>query len=350
MRGASTTRALTVLGCILAAVACAEDAGKWDRLPSLPEALGVAAPFAGISGDALIVAGGANFPDRMPWEGGKKAWHDRIWVLAGAKSNAGFIDAGRLEHPRAYGVSVTTPQGVITVGGCDADRHYAETVLLRWENGKVTRKVYPSAPVPLAYASGALVNDAIYLAGGTDRPGEQAATNRVFALKLDPIGWSELPALPGKPRLLATAAASDGAFYVMGGVALEPGPDGKPRREYLRDVWRFRKETAWERLPDLPRPNAAAPTPAPVVHGRILLIAGDDGSRRDFQPVEKHPGFVPSIFAFDIAAQRWAEVGQTPAPRATVPCVPWSGSFIIPSGEVRPGVRSPEVWRFTPAP
>jgi len=31
---------------------------------------GVAGAFPGITGDKLIVAGGANFPDKKPWEGG----------------------------------------------------------------------------------------------------------------------------------------------------------------------------------------------------------------------------------------------------------------------------------------
>jgi len=34
--------------------------------------LGVAGAFVGISRDRLIIAGGANFPDEMPWRGGKK--------------------------------------------------------------------------------------------------------------------------------------------------------------------------------------------------------------------------------------------------------------------------------------
>ena len=59
----------------------------WDELPPLPPSAGqakqpgVAGPFAGVHGDALIVAGGANFPDKMPWEGGTKVWWDDIWVL-----------------------------------------------------------------------------------------------------------------------------------------------------------------------------------------------------------------------------------------------------------------------------
>ena len=44
----------------------------WSRLPELPEPIGVGGACAGISGDALIVAGGAHF--REPFlDGGKKS-------------------------------------------------------------------------------------------------------------------------------------------------------------------------------------------------------------------------------------------------------------------------------------
>lgn len=33
---------------------------------------GVAGPVTGIYNDIMIIAGGANFPDSMPWQGGKK--------------------------------------------------------------------------------------------------------------------------------------------------------------------------------------------------------------------------------------------------------------------------------------
>ena len=44
----------------------------WKQLPPLPDKLGFAGSFAGVSGGALIVAGGANFPEAMPWAGGPK--------------------------------------------------------------------------------------------------------------------------------------------------------------------------------------------------------------------------------------------------------------------------------------
>ena len=55
--------------------------GDWTRLPSLPDKEGFAGSFAGVSNGALIVAGGANFPDKKPWEGGGKVWYDTVFVL-----------------------------------------------------------------------------------------------------------------------------------------------------------------------------------------------------------------------------------------------------------------------------
>ncbi|MCX6905182.1 MAG: hypothetical protein NTW03_17230, partial [Verrucomicrobia bacterium] len=67
-----------------------------------------------------------------------------------------------------------------------------------------------------------------------------------------------------------------------------------------------------------------------------------------FKPVEKHPGFSRNILGFDTRSGEWKAMGETPAPRATVTAVPWGDAFVIPSGEVRPGVRSPEVWAMKP--
>src|SRR5580692_4015153 len=53
----------------------------WQQLPPLPDREGFATPFDGTSNGALIVAGGANFPEKRPWEGGTKIWYDAIFVL-----------------------------------------------------------------------------------------------------------------------------------------------------------------------------------------------------------------------------------------------------------------------------
>src|SRR5215469_6761783 len=54
---------------------------RWRALPPLPEPLGLAGPFAGVSGDALIVAGGASFSQPLTRQAGRKRWSDTILVL-----------------------------------------------------------------------------------------------------------------------------------------------------------------------------------------------------------------------------------------------------------------------------
>lgn len=340
-------RHLTIFASLLATVSASSAALEWTQLPPLPDRLGVAAPFAGVSGGALLVAGGANFPDKMPWEGGTKVWHDQVWLLP--EPGGTWREAGKLPHPLAYGICVTAQGSVVCVGGSDAGRHFADAFRLRWKDGQLNTEALPPLPIALSGGSGALVGGTLYVACGSAEPGEKSATNRAFALDLSATQprWRELPPLPGRARILAAGAAVEDAFYVLGGAALVTDTAGKTAREYLKEAWRYREDSGWTRLADLPSPSVAAPSPAPVIDGRILLIAGDDGSRVGFQPVAEHPGFPKTILSYEPATNRWSEAGETPAPRATVPTVEWLGRFVIPSGEVRPGVRSPEVWTLS---
>ena len=91
---------------------------EWSNLEPLPDEHGFAGAFAGISNGALIVAGGANFPDGFPWEGGEKAWHDSIFVLEEPGGAWKKLDE-KLPRPLAYGVSASTSSGTYFIGGQD---------------------------------------------------------------------------------------------------------------------------------------------------------------------------------------------------------------------------------------
>ena len=61
----------------------------------------------------------------------------------------------------------------------------------------------------------------------------------------------------------------------------------------------------------------------------------------------EHPGFPASILSYNTVTDRWAEAGSLPldgtfAP-VTTPVVFWDGKVILPTGEIKPGVRSPQV-------
>jgi SSS family solute:Na+ symporter len=317
----------------------------WTNLPPIPDALGVAAPFAGVSGGALLVAGGANFPQGFPWEGGKKVWHDTVYVLP--NPNGSWQMAGKLPRPLGYGVSATFGGGVVCAGGSDADRHYAEVFLLKWHGASLQANTLPSLPRPCANACGALLGSTLFIAGGEETPGATNALHTFWSLDLGhpQAQWQELPPWPGPPRSLATAAAQAGAFFLVGGVSLAAGPDGKPVRTYLADGYRYDpKQGTWQRIADLPHPVAAAPSPAPAIgQSHFLVLGGDDGSKAGFQPLAEHPGFPRRILAYHTITDTWCPLGEVPLGQVTVPVVTWRERFVVPSGEIRPGVRTPTV-------
>jgi N-acetylneuraminate epimerase len=320
---------------------------QWSQLPSLPDREGFAGAFAGVSHDVLIVAGGANFPDKKPWEGGQKIWYDTVFVLEHPGGHWRLV--GRLPRPLGYGISVTTPEGVVCIGGSDAQRHHATVFLLKLTDATLSVAPLPDLPFPLANAAGALVGSKIFVFGGSDVPGEKSAFNRLLTLDLAarPPQWKELEPCPGQPRILPVAAALADAFHIAGGAA-PAATNGQVTRVYLRDAWRYRPGAGWKRLADLPKPSVAAPSPAPTAGSEFFIVGGDDGSLAGFKPPEMHPGFPKAVLAYDSRTDSWRPAGEVPAPRATLPTAWWQGQFVLPSGEVRPGVRSPEVWTFLP--
>jgi N-acetylneuraminate epimerase len=322
---------------------------QWAKLPPLPDPEGFAGPFAGVSGGALVVAGGANFPGKRPWEGGKKAWSDTVFVLD--KPDGAWRVVGKLPRPLGYGVSVTHRGSVVCAGGGDVDRHYPDVFRLGWAGRGPVLTPLPPLPRPVANACGALVGeDTLVVVGGQDRPDAAPALRTVYSLDLaaEASRWRELPPLPGDGLILACAAAIDCDLYVAGGASLVAGPDGVPKRTYRKEVYRLRPGRDWERVADLPRPAVAAPSPAPADAGGFYVCGGDDGSAVGFSPPERHPGFARSVLRFDAAGGQWAVAAEWPTPRVVTPAVRWQGRWVVPSGEARPGVRSPDVWAFTP--
>ncbi len=312
-------------------------------MPTLPDTPGVATPFAGAARGQLIVAGGANFPDAPPWKGGTKVWRDEIYRLNGERWNV----VGRLARPVAYGVSVQTPRGILCVGGSDSDRHFADSFWLTFEADQIRQEPAPTLPEPVANACGAIVGNTVIVAGGTSRPDSTSALSHVFAMDLsnEPLRWRLLTKIPGAGRMLSVAAGTDEHFYLFSGASLEPGPDGKPKRTYLKECLTLHLPSLeWTQLPDMPAAAVAAPTPAAVIaNHRIVILGGDDGSAVGFQPPEEHPGFRHKALILNTKTSKWSET-DLPVSRVTVPLVHDGTRYLLPSGEMKPGIRSPEVY------
>lgn len=335
--------------CLVAGVSCATRADasepiQWKKLPPIPDAEGFAGAFAGVSGGALIVGGGANITGDKWAEPLRKQWYDSVFVLdkPGGEWKAGF----NLPRALGYGVSVSTERGVVCIGGSDSQRHYADVFLLEWRDGRIVTSALPALPKPCANACGAVIGKVIYVAGGIETPDATAAMKTFWKLDLASAEprWEALEPWPGPERMLAVAGVLGESFCIFSGAKLTAAADGKPVREFLRDAYRFTPGKGWTRLADMPRATVAAPSPALTTESTLRIVTGDDGARVNFTPVREHPGFPRDVLAYDAVHDAWSRAGEVPFSRATVTAVEWLGQYVIPNGEVRPRVRTPEVW------
>ncbi len=341
---------LTPLLCFVAgaALSAQASAADWHELAPLPEQLGLAGCFAGVSGDVLLVAGGANFPDRMPWEGGTKQWTDAVWRLD--QPSGTWQTAGRLPRPLAYGVSITDDRGLICAGGSNAQGHFRDVFRLVYRDGQVRQEPLAELPRAIANACGARLGSGFYLAGGLESPNATKTLHALLRLDLSTTAarWEELAPWPGQARMFAVAAAMRDEFWLIGGVDLEADPSGSAKRHYLRDAYRYRPGEGWRTLAKLPCPLAAAPSPAPAGDDTLWLLGGDDGAQLGARPSE-HRGFLRGTIAWDAARQSWSRGARLPLAVVTAPVARWRDGWVVVSGEVAPGRRSPRVWIW-PAP
>lgn len=314
---------------------------EWKALPPLPDAEGFAGSYAGSHAGALLVAGGANFPEKPLWEGGPKRWTDRVFVLRG--EGLAWQEAAPLPKPLGYGAAVSLPQGVMLIGGSNADGALSDCYLLACEGDGVVCKALAPLPISLTGHAAALLGGRVYVCGGSVAAGEQDAENRLWIY--DPVAdaWNEGEPLPGRGRFLHQVAVLGNSLYVLGGIGLKPGEDGRQARDMLTEAWSYSEGSGWRRLAEMPRFCAAAPTPAPVLGEKIYLLGGDDATVKGYTP-QTHPGFHSASLSYEPAADAWAEAGEVAAARAVLPCAMWNDKAVIVNGEQRPGKRSNEVW------
>jgi len=375
MRKRAFVAILTVL-CVLSGAAVAGEPKQalftWEALPPIPDALGVAGPFAGVSNGALIVAGGANFPGGL-WKDGaknpdaKKVWWAKVYVLTDPKGE--WHEADPLPKALGYGASVTHPDlGVICIGGGNVDEHSADVFALTWSGGKVARRELPALPEPCAFTSAVLSGEVIYVAGGTTAPDAKRPLTNFWALDLSKPAaertWQALPAWGDSPRILSVMAELEGKIYVISGRDVIKKDDGTTTLDFLKDAYCYTPggdgtPGGWKRIADLPRSVCAAPTPGVAVGtSHIAVFGGADGTLvpRTGELAEKHPGFSRDVLSYHSITDTWVKIGELPAQEVaghpkggpvTTTVVKWNDAIVIPTGEVSPGIRTRGVWRGT---
>lgn len=357
---------------------------EYERLAALKTdgGQGVSAAYAGVSDGKVLVAGGCNFPDVPAASGGAKRFYDYVYQYDEKKDRWKCI--GRLPQPMGYGVSVTTPEGVVCIGGTDGRKSLKGVFLMSCRNGLAVTQSLPDLPVPLDNMAGAYGGGYIYVAGGqTDGSPNYAAYRLAY-----PGGksWERLPDCPGGARLQATAVVqSDGTetcFYLIGGFS--PVTDAANGYVHYNGLIYSPKLNHWTTTSDiLPQGRVykmAVVGAQSVVSGggHIVIMGGVDGDiftdainrprrleqtegdssvviemlrsqlQREIDTYLEHPAewyrFNKELLIYHTVTDTWVVESSSPLlARAGAVLVPYGKQWIYIDGESKPGIRSSDV-------
>ena len=378
-------------------VSGAEKVLEWEPLPDLPGSIGLAGPFVGVHNDTLIIAGGANFPQGMPWSRAKdgrfsppKIYHNKIFALRrDSNKKPGYLQVtNRLAQTLGYGVSISHSSGVICIGGENkthdknathylSKTHLSDKVFTLSYDGRevVQNDGIPDLPMATTAAAGVLIGNKIYVSGGDVGKG---ATKNFWVLNLAAVKleWRELPTWGGPARTHHLAVAQhDGievCLFIFSGRAKLNG-----KWVLHRDAHKYSpSKNRWTKLGgikvkgDVDLRCVMAGMGIAQGANHIVVFGGADGERflrleamsagvEKTRLLEEHAGFNSDVLLYNCVTDRWSVYDQFPdgnrpngkgatSGHVTTTAVRWGEAIVIPSGETNPGVRTPRIWMVKP--
>ncbi len=349
---------------------------QWKIAAALPAAnghavsLGFAGPVTGVHNNVLLVGGGANFPDSMPWLGGKKKYYDDIYVFVKKNNKTVPLKKSfKLPANIAYAANCSTPQGILVAGGENEKGISNKVFLLLWDAAEqiLHTKTLPDLPLALTNASATNNEHMVYVAGGET---VTAASDKLFNLDLNNIaaGWQQLPSIPrpvSHAVLVVQHNSKNSSLYLLGGRK----KNASGISDLYSSVFEFDlNDQQWKEKKSLPY-NLCAGTGIANGASCILMLGGDKGetfhkaetmiaainAQKDETKKQEligqknkvqstHPGFSPEVLQYNTLTDEWTVYDSIPFDTpVTTTAVRWGNDVIIPSGEVRAGVRSPAI-------
>lgn len=344
--------------------------------PGHPMQPGLAGALGGVHNNALLIGGGANFPNGLPWEGGKKKYWQYIFVLLKNEEReyAWHDTTFLLPLPLAYSANVTTDRGIVSIGGENEQGMQSTVQLLQWNPAAkgVAIVELPSLPLPLTNAAAAVLGTQVYVAGG-ETTGKASTDFYRLDLAAPAKGWEKLPDLPKALSHAVAVVQSNGeypALYLIGGRARTASGVS----QLYGSTFRYDpNKNNWKQLSNISDGKGneialSAATGITTGANYILIFGGDKGNifaqieqhnatiastadEAEKQKLEasrlklqtQHEGFSKDIYLYNTVTDIWTKTGTLPYAPVTTFATRWGNDIFIPSGEISPGVRTPKV-------
>ena len=275
------TRLLTVLAALiflplhLPATDC-----KVNIISSIPlnHHTGVSGAFTGKIGNSVVIAGGSDFPDKKPWEGGKKAYYNDIYILDETEGKYYCIlSETNLPVPLGNGCSASDGKTLFCFGGCNSTETSETVYAIRMADGTLQVDSVSRLPEGFIPTAAAIHKNEIYVHGVQQRK------NVLYKFIPASGKWTRLAGCPD--RIISEGASlvyqhngKEEALYLIGGRGQDS--DGL----YISSaIWEYLPaHGSWNRKTDITLDGKISPmmhqAAVPFGSAHIIVIGGDDGN------------------------------------------------------------------------
>ena len=341
----------------------------WNNDSKLPntnniEHLGVAGPITGIINRKLFIAGGANFPEGMPWDGGKKQYPETGYLYS--------IENGKLHFDKEFDFNLalaypgnTTDGNLLYTAGGENENGPSNKVFSYELNDKneVIHNELPNLPEPLTNAGLVYADHSLYLVGGEN---SSEVSDKIYKLDLNQnnASWKVFLTLPYPISTAVIVSDQKENIYIAGG---RKRNENSKSTIYDQVLKLSLKDKSINTITKLKQATAAGT--GIIYKGNLILFAGDNAST--FHKVEQligeinlskneeekkdlinkknqiqsnHPGFTSEVWAFNLKEESWYSLDSiTAASPVTTTALLYQDYVFIPSGEIKVGVRTNQI-------
>ncbi len=308
-----------------------------------------------------------------------KKYHDKIYILKKKEKNQYYWLEGvstKLDYPIAYPANVPYKKGFISIGGENDNGVLKNVIFFQWLNDELSITPLPELPIGLTSCNAVCIKDRLYVVGGNSG---KTSLKSAFVMDLSETvkKWTGIGDMPIALENAVAAVCHDGEsqkIFLLGGRYKLPGDK---TTTYSDKVMKYDpKSNKWSTF-DFKNDNGeklklAAGTGVAISKNKIAIFGGDKGlifnkiesfnnnlSQPDLEDREKvnnekigvltsHMGFETDIYIFNAVKSNCQKSGSIPdLTQVTTSAFYWGKSIIIPSGEIKPGIRTPMIKSIT---